>query len=165
MKRLTISFFISVRNGRKSVFTLVSQASFLRQDLQKTGSLQFGNTPEYLHLKVNYVHKLGLAPAGKQQVIKGSKGITPKMRYCIVRSAKRCRHCILGLLYSASSKLESQNQTQCSMCSVHSIVHSCQVAGVACQILRLQLRSDRIQQAKNITTTSICWSHNSSSLD
>ncbi len=37
----------------------------------------------------------------------------------IVRSAKKGGRCILGLMYSASSKLESHNLTQCSVYSVH----------------------------------------------
>ncbi len=44
---------------------------------------------------------------------------TAAQRWGIVRSAKRCHRCILGLMYSASSKLESQNLAQCSVCSVH----------------------------------------------
>ena len=38
--------------------TLVSQTSFFKQDLQKTGSLQKGKTPENLHLKENYKYWL-----------------------------------------------------------------------------------------------------------
>ncbi len=34
-----------------------------------------------------------------------------KQRCAFLRSTKRCRRCILGLMYSANSKLESQNLT------------------------------------------------------
>jgi hypothetical protein len=42
------------------------------------------------------------------------------LRWGIFRSAKRCQRCILGLMYSASLKLESQNLTQCSVYIVQS---------------------------------------------
>jgi hypothetical protein len=46
-------------------------------------------------------------------------------RWVVVRSAKRCRHCILGLLDSAYLRLESQNLTctpvQCILYTEHCV--------------------------------------------
>ncbi len=45
-------------------------------------------------------------------------------RWGSLRSAKRCRRCILGLLYSANLKLESPNLTQCSVYSVQCTLYT-----------------------------------------
>ncbi len=91
---------------------------------------------------------------------------TCTQRWGTVRSAKRCRrHCILGLMYSAYFRRESQNLTRnpCpptaegGLYSVHSTVH-----WTLRQILGLQI--GRIHQAQNTTMTSLCWSYITSSL-
>jgi hypothetical protein len=60
----------------------------------------------------------------------------------VVRSEKRCRRCILSLMYSPQQL----------------------GTGVACQILGLCPQIGRIQLAQNSMTTSLCRSHNTSSL-
>ncbi len=84
--------------------------------------------------------------------------LTPlKHRWGIVRSAKRCPQCILGLVYSSRSKLESQTLTQCSVCSVHCTPYSTQLLGSrGCVSNSGTLASKR--------TTSLCLSQNTSSL-
>jgi hypothetical protein len=51
-------------------------------------------------------------------------------------------------------------------CTMHTAHYSPQLGGggVACQILGLKPRIGRIMQVKNTMTTSLCWTHNASSL-
>ncbi len=82
---------------------------------------------------------------------------TGYQRWGIVRSAKRCRWCLLGLTYSASLNLESQNLTQCSVYCAHCTVHNCWGQGLRIKFWDSCL--SRIQQAKIQMTTSLFWSH------
>jgi hypothetical protein len=50
-------------------------------------------------------------------------------RWGFLRSAKRCHHCILGLMCSANLKLDSQNLMHCSVYTVQCIVYSPQLCG------------------------------------
>ncbi len=79
-------------------------------------------------------------------------------RWGIVRSTKRCRHCILGQLYSAYLRQESQNLTRIPSppYTAHCTLNTGSDSGTLASELRTHL-------AQNTTTTSLCWSHNTSS--
>jgi hypothetical protein len=56
---------------------------------------------------------------GEQKIQLFKHFVYTKQRCGILRSSKKCRHCILGLKHSANLKLESQNLTHYSVYSVH----------------------------------------------
>jgi hypothetical protein len=80
-------------------------------------------------------------------------------RWGIVRSAKRCRHCILGLLFSASVRLEPQNLTgnpspppiQCAPNTEDCVKFWDFTVSSSWHNMYVHL-------AQNTTTTSLCWS-------
>ncbi len=67
---------------------------------------------------------------GEGQGEGGRYGKGRGQRWVIVKSAKICRRCTLDLMYSANSKLESQNFRQCHCTGGHCTVHSYCETGV-----------------------------------
>jgi hypothetical protein len=80
-------------------------------------------------------------------------------RWGIVRSAKRCRHCIVDFLYSDYLRLESQNSTPnpCSPTAVDCILFTVLNSGTSAT-------NWQNNPAQNTTTTSLFLSNNTSSL-